>query len=137
MPPREELVAGFRRTTRMVYTATIVAISLIRNYSCCFRTPDTGHDGYVAKPIGADITRSSDTPRKLFGMAITELRKRRDESQATVAPRVGCEEYYLRNIEQGKENLSFDVMYAIVDYFDMLPLSKFWHFAETFAQTQR
>jgi DNA-binding XRE family transcriptional regulator len=121
----------------MVYTATIVAILLIRNYSCCFRTAGTGHDRYVAKPIGADITRSSDTPRKLFGMAITELRMRRDESQATVAPRVGCEEYYLRNIEQGKENLSFDVMYAIVDYFDMLPLSKFWHFAETFAQTQR
>jgi DNA-binding XRE family transcriptional regulator len=70
-------------------------------------------------------------------MAITELRMRRDESQATVAPRVGCEEYYLRNIEQGKENLSFDVMYAIIDYFDMLPLSKFWQFAETLAQTQR
>jgi hypothetical protein len=70
-------------------------------------------------------------------MAITELRMRRDESQGIVAPRVGCEEYYLRNIEQGKENLSFDVMYAIVDYFEMLPLSKFWHFAEALAQTQR
>jgi transcriptional regulator with XRE-family HTH domain len=72
----------------------------------------------------------------MFGMAITELRLGRGESQATVAPRVGCDEYYLRNIEQGKENLSFDVMYAIVDYFDMLPLSKFWHFAENLANVQ-
>jgi transcriptional regulator with XRE-family HTH domain len=91
----------------------------------------------VAKPIGADIARSSDTPRKLFGMAITELRTRRRESQATVAPRVGCDEYYLRNIEQGKENLSFDVMYAIVEYLDMLPLSRFWHFAESLAEVVR
>jgi DNA-binding XRE family transcriptional regulator len=87
----------------------------------------------VAKPIGADIARSSDTPRKMFGMAITELRVRRGESQATVAPRVGCEEFYLRNIEQGKENLSFDVMYAVIAYFDMLPLSTFWAFAEALA----
>jgi hypothetical protein len=46
---------------------------------------------------------------------------------------VGCEEFYLRNIEQGRENLSFDVMYAIVDYFKMLPLSRFWLFAESLA----
>lgn len=91
----------------------------------------------MAKPIGADVVRDSDTPRKLFGMAITELRMRRDETQATVAPRVGCQEFYLRNIEQGKENLSFDLMYAIIDYFGMLPLSRFWHFAETLAETQR
>ena len=75
-----------------------------------------------------------DTPREVFGLAITELRVRRRESQATVAPRVGCEEFYLRNIEQGKENLSFDLMYAIVDYFGMLPLSRFWNFAEGLAE---
>lgn len=62
---------------------------------------------------------------------------RRGESQATVAPRVGCEEFHLRNIEQGKENLSFDLMYAIVDYFGMLPLSKFWIFAEGLAEAAR
>jgi DNA-binding XRE family transcriptional regulator len=73
----------------------------------------------------------------LFGLAITELRVRRDESQATVAPRVGCKEYHLRNIEQGKENLTFDLMYAIVDYFDMLPLSQFWQFAETLGSARR
>lgn len=91
----------------------------------------------MAKPIGADIARNSDTPRQLFGMAITELRTQRNESQAIVAPRVGCNEYSLRNIEQGQENLSFDLMYAIVDYYDMLPLSRFWVFAESLAGSQQ
>ena len=66
-------------------------------------------------------------------MAITELRIRQGKSQATVASGVGCEEFYLRNIEQGKENLAFDVMFAIVGYFKMLPLSRFWSFAENLA----
>jgi DNA-binding XRE family transcriptional regulator len=91
----------------------------------------------VAKSIGADNARRSGTPREVFGLAITELRVSRGQSQATVAPRVGCEEFHLRNIEQGKENLSFDLMYAIVDYFEMLPLSKFWLFAEGLAEAAR
>lgn len=70
-------------------------------------------------------------------MTITELRAKRGQSQATVAFGVGCEEFYLRNIEQGKENFSFDVMFAIVNYFEMLPLSKFWSFAEDLAYTKR
>jgi len=89
----------------------------------------------VAKRIGADNTRKADTPREIFGLAITELRTRQGKSQATVASGVGCEEFYLRNIEQGKENFSFDVMFAIVDYFGMLPLSRFWSFAEDLART--
>ena len=91
----------------------------------------------MAKSIGADNTRRSDTPREVFGLAITELRVKRGESQAVVAPRVGCEEYHLRNIEQGKENLSFDLMYAIVCYFEMLPMSRFWIFAEDLAEASR
>lgn len=97
--------------------------------------PALGHHDNVAKPIGADIARKSDTPREVFGLAITELRTRQGESQATVASGVGCEEFYLRNIEQGKENFSFDVMFAIVGYFGMLPLSRFWSFAEVLART--
>jgi transcriptional regulator with XRE-family HTH domain len=87
----------------------------------------------VAKRIGVDNLRKSDTPREMFGLAITQLRLQRRESQVAVASRVGCEEFYLRNIEQGKENLSFDLMFAIVDYFGMLPLSRFWSFAEELA----
>ena len=102
-----------------------------------FQRESDSHDDYVAKSIGADNTRKSDTPREVFGLAITELRVRRGESQATVAPRVGCEEYHLRNVEQGKENLTFDLMYAIVDYFEMLPLSRFWTFAEGLAEASR
>lgn len=66
----------------------------------------------------------------MFGLAITRLRTLRNESQAEVAAAVGCTETYLRSIEQGRENLSFDLEYAIVDYFEMLPLSRFWEYAE-------
>lgn len=91
----------------------------------------------MSKRIGADNSRRFGTPREIFGLAITELRTSRKESQTTVAARVGCEEFYLRNIEQGKENLSFDLMFAIVDYFGMLPLSKFWSLAEKLAAKQQ
>ena len=100
-----------------------------------YQAPILGHDGSVAKRIGADIARKSNTPREVFGLAITELRTKQGKSQATAASGIGCEEFYLRNIEQGKENLSFDVMFAIVDYFGMLPLSRFWSFAENLART--
>jgi hypothetical protein len=98
-----------------------------------FQRTATGHDEFVAKPVGADNTRRFGTPREIFGLAITQLRVRRGESQTTVASRVGCEDFYLRNIEQGKENLTFDLMYAIVGYFDLLPMSRFWSFAEDVA----
>jgi transcriptional regulator with XRE-family HTH domain len=84
----------------------------------------------VPKPIGAGKTRKATTPRELFGSAITKLRIEKNVSQATVAAKVGCEEFYLRNIEQGKENFSFDIMYAIIGYYDMLPLSRFWAYVE-------
>ena len=95
------------------------------------------HDKRVAKAVGADKARKSNTPLQVFGLAITELRVRRGESQAAVAPRVGCDVFHLRNIEQGRENLSFDLMYAIIGYFGMLPLSKFWLFAEELSQASR
>lgn len=95
-----------------------------------------GHDDNVARQVGVDIARKFGTPREIFGMAITELRVKAGKSQASVAAAVGCEEFYLRNIEQGKENFSFDVMFAIIDYFGMLPLSKFWHFAEHLASSK-
>ncbi len=88
------------------------------------------HDWYVPKPIGARNPRRVCTPREIFGAAITRLRMQQNASQATVSAKVGCEEFYLRNIEQGKENFSFDIMYAIVSYYDMLPLSRFWTYAE-------
>jgi transcriptional regulator with XRE-family HTH domain len=84
----------------------------------------------VPKPVGVGKTRRFSTPRELFGSAITRLRLDRNTSQSEVAAKVGCDEYYLRNIEQGKENLTFDVMYAIITYYEMLPLSRFWTYAE-------
>jgi len=84
----------------------------------------------VPKPIGASKTRRSGTPRELFGTAITLLRIQKSVSQATVSAKVGCEEFYLRNIEQGRENFTFDIMYAIVATNGMLPLSRFWAHAK-------
>lgn len=90
----------------------------------------------MPKPIGVRKRRRSETPRELFGAAVTTLRLNRGLSQATAAAKVGCDEYYLRNIEQGKENLSFDLMYAIVSYYDALPLSSFWAYAENLTSGQ-
>jgi transcriptional regulator with XRE-family HTH domain len=85
----------------------------------------------VAKPIGVGKIRKSTTPRERFGAAITRLRIEKNVSQSEVAARVGCEEFYLRNIEQGKENFSFDIMYAIISYYELLPLSRFWAYSES------
>lgn len=90
----------------------------------------------MPKPIGAGKTRRSNTPRELFGSAVTKLRIAHKVSQEVVAAKVGCDQYYLRNIEQGKENLTFDLMYAIVSYFHMLPLSRFWNYAESLANEE-
>lgn len=90
----------------------------------------------MAKRFGADVTRKFGTPKEIFGLAITELRVKAAKSQASVASAVGCDEFYLRNIEQGKENFSFDLMFAIIDYFKMLPVSKFWLFADRLASSK-
>jgi DNA-binding XRE family transcriptional regulator len=106
---------------------------IISNYICCFEYGFTGNDGGMPKRIGADNERKWDTPRQMFGFAITRLRTLKNQSQFEVASAVGCAEGYLRSIEQGKENLTFDLEYAIVDYFEMLPMSKFWAYAEDLA----
>jgi transcriptional regulator with XRE-family HTH domain len=92
-----------------------------------------GNHGGMPKRIGADIERQADTPRQVFGLAITRLRTKKNETQFEVASAVGCGEAYLRNIEQGKENFSFDLEYAIVAYFRLLPMSRFWAYAEEIA----
>jgi DNA-binding XRE family transcriptional regulator len=113
--------------------ATIVGWFIFSNYICCFEYGFTGNDGGMPKRIGADIERKWDTPRQMFGFAITRLRTLKNQSQFEVASAVGCAEGYLRSIEQGKENFTFDLEYAIVDYFEMLPMSKFWAYAEDLA----
>lgn len=87
----------------------------------------------MPKRIGADIERQANTPRQIFGLAITRLRTLKGQSQFDAALSVGCTEPYFRDIEQGKENFSFDLEYAIVAYFEMLPMSRFWAYAEDVA----
>lgn len=98
-----------------------------------FRCSFHANDGSMPKRIGADLERKSDTPRQMFGLAITRLRTQNHLTQSDVAAAVGCTEVYLRGIEQGRENMTFDLEYAIVGYFGMLPLSKFWSYAEALA----
>lgn len=91
-------------------------------------------DGCVPKPIGADIPRRATTPKEVFGFAITRLRTDKKQSQATVAAAVGCREQFLRSVERGRRNFSFDLEYALIQYFEMLPASRFWVFAEKLAE---
>jgi transcriptional regulator with XRE-family HTH domain len=87
----------------------------------------------MPKRIGADIERQSDTPRQMFGLAITRLRTLKGKTQFDVALSVGCTEGFFRDIEQGKLNFSVDLEYAIVTYFEMLPMSRFWAYVEDIA----
>jgi DNA-binding XRE family transcriptional regulator len=131
------VVIGAGRTTRpsedAVDRATIVVCRANQQLYLLFNEQASRNDGGMPKRIGADIKRKSSTPRQLFGFAVTRLRTHKEKSQSEVASAVGCAESYLRSIEQGKENFTFDLEYAIVGYFGMLPMSRFWAYAEELA----
>ena len=83
----------------------------------------------MGKPIGPVIRRKSRTPRETLGRAVTELRTKAKISQATLAASLGYSVYYLGKIEQGKANISCDVMDAIAQYFGM-SIGDLWLYAE-------
>jgi DNA-binding XRE family transcriptional regulator len=87
----------------------------------------------VGKPIGPVIRRKSRTPREVFGRAVTELRTQAKVSQATLAASLGYSVYYLGKIEQGKANISCDVMAATARYFGM-SIGHLWLYAESHAK---
>jgi transcriptional regulator with XRE-family HTH domain len=91
----------------------------------------------VAKPIGADIKRRFGTYREIFGLAITQLRIDRKLNQGDVAAAVKCKEGFLRRIERGTTNFSFDLGLKILRFYDMLPYTKFWAYAEDLAEKKR
>ena len=98
-----------------------------------FQSDGSGHDQCVAKPIGADARRYSNTPKQVFGRAVTELRIARELPQVTLAESLGYSTYYLGKIERGKTNFTCDAMAAISDYFGM-SIGEFWTFAETLSK---
>lgn len=61
---------------------------------------------------------------------MTELRTQAKISQANLAASLGYSAYYLGKIEQGKANISCDVMAAIARYFDM-SIGHLWLYAES------
>jgi transcriptional regulator with XRE-family HTH domain len=87
----------------------------------------------MGKPIGPVIRRKSRTPSEVFGRAVTELRTRQQVSQANLAASLGYSTYYLGKIEQGKANVSCDVMAAIAEYFDM-SIGQLWVNAENLSK---
>jgi transcriptional regulator with XRE-family HTH domain len=90
----------------------------------------------VAKPFGADIKRKSRTPNEVFGRALTDLRTKRNISQAALAAVLGYSTYYFGKIERGRANISCDVMAAVSAFFDMT-IGQFWTYAEKLANEQR
>jgi transcriptional regulator with XRE-family HTH domain len=90
----------------------------------------------VAKPIGADIKRHSNTPNEVFGRAVTEMRVTKRLPQTALAESLGYSTYYLGRIERGQANITCDVMAAISDYFQM-SIGQFWTYAEKLSKTPR
>jgi transcriptional regulator with XRE-family HTH domain len=90
----------------------------------------------VAKAFGADIKRRSRTPSEVFGRALTDLRTKRNISQAGLAAALGYSTYYFGKIERGKANISCDVMAAVSAFFDMT-IGQFWTYAEKLANLER
>ena len=80
--------------------------------------------------------RKSRTPREVFGRALTDLRTKRNISQATLAATLGYSTYYFGTIERGKANISCDVMAAVSAFFDMT-IGQFWTYAEKLANAER
>jgi transcriptional regulator with XRE-family HTH domain len=89
----------------------------------------------VTKPIGADVKRKSKTPNEVFGRAITEMRIKKELSQAALAASLGYSTYYLGRIERGRANTSCDVMAAVSSYFGM-SIGQFWMYAENLPKSQ-
>jgi transcriptional regulator with XRE-family HTH domain len=83
----------------------------------------------MGKPIGASMRRRSRTPSEVFGRAVTELRTRRNISQASLAAELGYSTFYLGKVERGQANASCDVMAAFAEFFDM-SIGELWIYAE-------
>jgi DNA-binding XRE family transcriptional regulator len=101
-----------------------------------FQSGNSGHDQYVAKPIGADVRRKSKTPTEVFGRAVTEMRKAKSLPQSAFAESLGYSTYYLGKIERGQANITCDVMAAVSNYFSM-SIGQFWTYAESLSKSQK
>jgi DNA-binding XRE family transcriptional regulator len=76
----------------------------------------------VPKPIGADRPRLNKTLTQALGTTVTNLRVSKGWTQDELAYRTGYDTGYVRRVERGTANPSFQLLYNISDVF-ALPLS--------------
>ncbi len=86
----------------------------------------------MPKPIGADRPRQNKTLAQALGTVITQLRVERQWSQEELAYRLGYDEGYIRRLERGTANPSFQLLYNVADVLS-LSLSALIERAETSA----
>lgn len=70
-----------------------------------------------------------------IGQAIVQLRKQKNLSQEQLALQADIDRRYMSDIENGKRNVSLDVLSKIAKYFDWR-LSEFLSYAETIDQME-
>jgi len=71
----------------------------------------------VAKRIGADKKRRTDTLATSLGAEITRLRLARGWSQVKFADLLGCDERYVRQLEQGTKSPTLRTLANIAEAF--------------------
>ena len=71
--------------------------------------------------------------RKRIGKAIIHLRGARGFSQERLAYEANIDRRYMSDIENGKRNISIDILSRIADFFEM-PLSELLALAEKVAE---
>jgi transcriptional regulator with XRE-family HTH domain len=77
----------------------------------------------VPKPIGAGIPRLNRTLIPALGTVITDLRAARSWSQDEIAYRIGYDQGFIRRVERGTANLSFNVLCNLAHVFSLRLLS--------------
>jgi transcriptional regulator with XRE-family HTH domain len=80
--------------------------------------------------------RKTDTREQALGTVITELRLKRELTGLEVAEKVGIDESYMNEIENGKQNPTLKLLQAIADYHH-IKLSRMLALAEQKYQRRR
>lgn len=78
-----------------------------------------GNDAYVAKRIGADNSRRTNTLAESLGAEITRLRTKQGWSQVKLADLIGYDERYIRQLEQGTKSPTLRTLVNIASAFHM------------------
>jgi transcriptional regulator with XRE-family HTH domain len=78
-------------------------------------------DSTVARPISAKLKRQTKTLGGALGAAITELRVKKQWSQAKLARRSGYDPSSISRIERGRANPTMALVIVMADIFNLRP----------------